>query len=316
MFAIFALVCTRSVRMPASAPVSEMARPPRALTAIAIERARGRVRRWRARRSSSRCGRLRRNVSRASLIRLSVTPAMAEMTATTRQPSRCVSMRRRATSRIRSGVADGSAAIFLNDQAHRYIAVIEVRSWSETRQTRSFAMLWRRCQTRSRRTRASRKTSDSFGATGFSFVKIHADTISGSFNPWPVTRANDSVASQSWRTNRGVRLASQHLKSPAMGAALAGSTKIPSCLREPSLRFQNFFVGHDVNRAAGFVHWRVCAASQLAGFPMRMADATVSGFSITSSMKISARRPLPGLQSSRELASIFRARWYSRYPAQ
>ena len=36
MFAIFALVCTRSVRMPASAPVREIARPPRALTAIAI----------------------------------------------------------------------------------------------------------------------------------------------------------------------------------------------------------------------------------------------------------------------------------------
>ena len=43
-------------------------------------------------------------VSRASLMRLSVTPAMAEMTPTTLQPLCCVSRRRRATLRMRSGV--------------------------------------------------------------------------------------------------------------------------------------------------------------------------------------------------------------------
>ena len=36
MFAIFAFVCTRSVRIPASAPVSEIALPPSAFTAIAM----------------------------------------------------------------------------------------------------------------------------------------------------------------------------------------------------------------------------------------------------------------------------------------
>ena len=66
-----------------------------------------------------------------------------------------------------------------------------------------------------------------------------------------------------------------------MEAALAGSTKIPSLLASQRLRLENFFVGHDVDRAARFVDRSVAPDFQLAGFPMRMADATVSGFSMT-----------------------------------
>src|SRR5205814_108683 len=99
MFAIFALVCTRSVRMPAAAPLTETARPPSALTAIATS-ALAACSPVASKRSSSRgvgCG----ETSPASLNKLSVTPAIADMTATTRQPSRCVSKIRRATLQIR-----------------------------------------------------------------------------------------------------------------------------------------------------------------------------------------------------------------------
>src|SRR5215813_5319721 len=99
MFAIFALVCTRSVRIPAAAPLMETARPPSAFTAMAT-RALAAFSPVASKRSSSRgvgCG----ETSPASLIKLSVTPAIADITATTRQPSRCVSKIRRATLQIR-----------------------------------------------------------------------------------------------------------------------------------------------------------------------------------------------------------------------
>src|SRR5689334_7190621 len=101
MFAIFALVCTRSVRMPAAAPVMETARPPSAFTAIATS-ALAPSSPVASKRSSSRgagCG----ETSPASLTKLSVTPAIADITATTRQPSLCVSKIRRATLQIRVG---------------------------------------------------------------------------------------------------------------------------------------------------------------------------------------------------------------------
>src|SRR5690348_9578036 len=101
MFAIFALVCTRSVRMPAAAPVMETARPPSAFTAIATS-ALAAFSPVASKRSSSRgvgCG----ETSPASLTKVSVTPAIADITATTRQPSLCVSKIRRATLQIRVG---------------------------------------------------------------------------------------------------------------------------------------------------------------------------------------------------------------------
>src|ERR1700674_3228058 len=102
MLAIFARVWARSVRMPASAPVSETAFPPSAFTAMAVSAmaASSPVARSASISRSAGCG----EVSRASLIRLSVTPAIAEMMATTLQPLCCVSRRRRATLRMRSGV--------------------------------------------------------------------------------------------------------------------------------------------------------------------------------------------------------------------
>src|SRR5207249_4575868 len=73
--------------MPAWAPVNEMARPPRAFTAIAVK-AVAVCSPVDKRMSSSRsvgCG----DTLCASFTRLSVAPAIAEMTATTWQPVRC-----------------------------------------------------------------------------------------------------------------------------------------------------------------------------------------------------------------------------------
>jgi hypothetical protein len=92
----------RSVKIPACGPVREIAIPPSAFTAIAVKAAAARspVDRRRSNSRSVGCG----DISRASLTKSSVTPAIAEMTATTWQPSRCVSMIRCATLRMRSGV--------------------------------------------------------------------------------------------------------------------------------------------------------------------------------------------------------------------
>ena len=102
MFAILALVWTRSVKIPACAPEIETALAPRVFTAIAIK-AQAALSPVASKTSSSRFVGLG-ETSCASLINWSVSPAMAEMTATTRQPSRCVSTRRAATLRIRSGL--------------------------------------------------------------------------------------------------------------------------------------------------------------------------------------------------------------------
>ena len=81
MCEIFALVCTPSVTIPAAAPVNETALPPSAFTAIAVSALAlcSPVARSTSISRSLGCG----DISRASLIRPSVTPAIAEMTATT-----------------------------------------------------------------------------------------------------------------------------------------------------------------------------------------------------------------------------------------
>ena len=102
MCEIFAFVCTPSVTIPAAAPLSETALPPSAFTAIAV-------------RALAPCSPVARSASisrslgwgassRASLIRPSVTPAIAEMTATTSWPALFVASKRSATRRMRSAL--------------------------------------------------------------------------------------------------------------------------------------------------------------------------------------------------------------------
>ncbi len=100
MCEIFAFVCTPSVTIPAAAPLNDTALPPMAFTAIAINALApcSPVARSASISRSVGCG----EISRASLIRLSVTPAIAEMTATTSCPARFVASRRSATRRMRS----------------------------------------------------------------------------------------------------------------------------------------------------------------------------------------------------------------------
>ena len=79
--------------------------------------------------------------------------------------------------------------------------------------------------------------------------------------------------------NSTVSFESQHLKRPAMAAALAGSTKIPSCRASHIWAVENFVIRHDVNCAARLLDAPLAACFQLAGLPIRMADAIVSGCS-------------------------------------
>ena len=102
MLEIRALVCAASVVMPAWAPVNEIALPPRALIAIAVS-------------AMLVCSPVDKSTSisrsvgwseslAASSIRLLVTPDIAETTATTCLPSRCVLRMRAATLPMRSAV--------------------------------------------------------------------------------------------------------------------------------------------------------------------------------------------------------------------
>src|SRR6267143_7280341 len=84
---------------------------------------------------------------------------------------------------------------------------------------RGFAMLSASCQLHV----IASRTASMFGVTG-AVVENLADTISGSFRPWPV-QVQTIVASFGIKSRRFSRA---NLNNPAMGAALAGSTKIPS----------------------------------------------------------------------------------------
>ena len=74
----------------------------------------------------------------------------------------------------------------------------------------------------------ARRTSVTVAAIGFNFF-IRPIITSGSFNPWPVTVQTIRLVSRIFWNEYAASSASQHLKRPAIDAALAGSTKIPSC---------------------------------------------------------------------------------------
>ena len=85
--------------------------------------------------------------------------------------------------------------------------------------------------------------------------------------------------------------------------------------REPSLRFENFFVSHDVDRALRFLH------RALAPLPAcRISDANggCNRLRFRDNFVVKNRRRPRCLESNhaRVTASIFRARGNSRYPAQ
>ena len=102
MFTIFAFVWTPSVMIPACPPVSDTAFFPSPSMAMAMS-------------AMVVCSPVERSTSisrsegfcetcRARLMRLSVTPLIAETTTTTRCPASCVATTRRATLRMRCGL--------------------------------------------------------------------------------------------------------------------------------------------------------------------------------------------------------------------
>lgn len=127
----------------------------------------------------------------------------------------------------------------------------------------------------------ARRTSATVAATSFnSFICLMI--TSGSFKPFPVTVHTILLASGIFRNEYAALSESQHLKRPAIDAALAGSTKIPSCCASHlcaarmSSSLTRSIAPRDSTMAA-----RACF--QLAGFPIRMAEAIVSGLPITCS---------------------------------
>jgi hypothetical protein len=124
----------------------------------------------------------------------------------------------------------------------------------------------------------ARRTSLTVAATGFNSLSCLIIT-SGSFKPWPVTVQTIRLPFGISRNEHAASRESQHLKSPAIEAALAGSTKTPSCCASHlcaarmSASLRTSIAPRDSAMAA-----RACC--QLAGFPIRIADAIVSGFSM------------------------------------
>src|SRR6476646_6770719 len=74
----------------------------------------------------------------------------------------------------------------------------------------------------------ARRTSVTVAAIGFN-SDICPRITSVSFKPCPVTVQTIRLASGIFWNEYAAASASQHLKRPAIDAALAGSTKIPSC---------------------------------------------------------------------------------------
>ena len=100
---------------------------------------------------------------------------------------------------------------------------------------------------------------------------------SGSLRPWPVTVQTIREPSVKRVWENAASPESMVRKRPAMEAALAGSTKIPSfaasqrCAARISSSVTISTAPSECARASS-------ASCQLAGLPMRMALATVSGF--------------------------------------
>src|SRR4029077_17927944 len=161
--------------------------------------------------------------------------------------------------------SDGSAAIFLNHQAH-----VEM----ETNPNRARTAILFEVGYSS----IARRTSVTVAAIGFN-SSIRPIITSGSFNPCPVTVQTIRLVSRIFWNECAASAESQHLRKPAIDAALAGSTKIPSCCasqRCPARMSSSLTTSippRDSTIAA-----RACC--QLAGFPIRIAEAIVSGLSI------------------------------------
>src|SRR5262245_43533636 len=111
--------------------------------------------------------------------------------------------------------SNGSATVFLNYQAH---VEIEINA-NDARTAILFEVGY---------SSIARRTSLTAAATGFSCFICPVIT-SGSFNPCPVTVQTIRLPSGIVWNECAASFESQHLKRPAIDAALAGSTKIPSC---------------------------------------------------------------------------------------
>src|SRR6266487_3349420 len=160
---------------------------------------------------------------------------------------------------------NGSAAIFLNHQAH-----VEMETnRNKTRTAILFEVGY---------SSIARRTSTAAAAIGFNSL-ICPIITSGSFKPCPVTVQTIRLASRIFWNEYAASAESQHLKKPAIDAALAGSTKIPSCCASHlcaarmSSSLTTSIPPCDSTMAA-----RACC--QLAGFPIRIAEAIVSGLPI------------------------------------
>src|SRR5215211_2887507 len=111
--------------------------------------------------------------------------------------------------------SNGSAAIFLNHQTHVQMEL----NRNETRTAILFEVGYSSIACR---------TSVIVAAIGFNSF-IRPIITSGSFKPCPVTVQTMRLASGIVWNEYAASTESQHLKRPAIDAALAGSTKIPSC---------------------------------------------------------------------------------------
>ena len=103
--------------------------------------------------------------------------------------------------------------------------------------------------------------------------------ISGSLRPWPVTvQTMREPSGMAGRGQTAQRSLPRHFSNPAMEAALAGSTKIPSraARKRCASRMSRSLT---ISMAPWDSRMAVAASCQLAGLPMRMALATVSGLS-------------------------------------
>src|SRR5205085_10340327 len=110
----------------------------------------------------------------------------------------------------------------------------------------------------------ARSTSTKFGSHGITGA-TRASAVVGSFSPWPV------------RTQT-TRPSAPYLRSPATAAADAGSQKTPS--RSPRSEYASRISSSDTARTSPRDDVNASmASSQRAGFPILIADATVSGLS-------------------------------------
>src|SRR4030095_2490790 len=169
--------------------------------------------------------------------------------------------------------SDGSTTVFLNNQAH-----VRCTLNRRKREPRRFlGKCAEPCPTANRCSSRARRTASRVAATGLNSL-MRSIITSGSFNPCPVTVQTIRLPSGIFLNEYAASFESQHLKSPAIAAALAGSAKIPSC------RASHFCAARISSSVTMSIAPRdslmaAHACFQLAGLPIRIADAIVSGFS-------------------------------------